>query len=295
MRQVRLHLKYWPRLASIGAGLLVLLLASRERCLADQAATAATEESLTEESNDPTATLTQFQVKDTYTPSEYGTNAQPNTLVLRGILAVRPHGPLDLEQLIRPTFQIVTDPLGKGSATRTGFGDTQLFDLFVMAWPNSRETGFRWAIGPYFIFPTASWHGAGDGAWQLGPAAAFRYLAIPHLVISGLFQQATSFAYTSSKRSPVASLTVQPIITYELPDGWYVGSNQATWKFNFHHETSTTIPMSAGVGKIWRFANDAAIDTALSGEWMVYRQFAPQEEQFSLVFQLKFLFPKLKG
>ena len=150
---------------SVGAGLLALLLAWQARCLTDRTKPAESEESLTEKANDPTATLIQLEIKDEYTPSEYGTNAQPNILILRGILAIQPHGPLALEQIIRPTFQIETKPLGKGAATRTGFGDTQLFDLFVVPWPNSRETGFRWAIGPYFVFPTASWHGAGQGAW----------------------------------------------------------------------------------------------------------------------------------
>jgi hypothetical protein len=281
--------------ASIGAALLVLLLGWQARSLADQSAPAQSEESLTLRANDPTATLTQVQIKNEFTPSQYGTNAQPNTLILRGILAVEPHGPLNLEQIIRPTFQIVTKPLGKGAATRTGFGDTQLFDLFLMPWPNSRETGFRWGIGPYFVFPTASWHGAGQGAWQLGPAWAFAYHGLPHLVISALFQQATSFAYTSSKRSPVSSLTFQPLITYELPHQWYLASNEATWTWNFRHNTSTSIPFSAGVGKIFRFSDDAALQTQLSGEWMLYRQFDPQEEQFTLKFNVTLLLPKLKG
>jgi hypothetical protein len=281
--------------ASIGVGLLVLLVVCHDRCFADQSAPAGNEESLTQRANDPTATLTQLQIKNEYTPSQYGTNAQPNTLILRGILAVSPHGPLNLEQIIRPTFQIETKPLGKGSATRTGFGDTQLFDLFVIPWPNSRETGFRWGIGPYFVFPTASWHGAGQGAWQLGPAWAFAYHGLPHLVISALFQQATSFAYTSSKRSPVSSLTFQPLITYELPNDWYLASNEATWTWNFRHNTSTSIPFSAGVGKIFRLSDVAAIKAQFSGEWMLYRQFDPQEEQFTLKFELTLLLPKVQG
>ncbi|MBV8135446.1 MAG: transporter [Deltaproteobacteria bacterium] len=280
--------------ASMGAGLLVLLLVWPARCLAAQSALADGEESLTEKANDPTATLTQVQVKDEYTPAEYGTNAQLNTLILRGILAVRPHGPLNLEQIIRPTFQIETKPLGKGAGTRTGFGDTQLFDLFIMPWPDSRETRFRWGIGPYFVFPTASWHGAGQGAWQLGPAWAFAYHGLPHLVISALFQQATSFAYTSSKRSPVSSLTFQPLITYELPDDWYLAFNEATWTWNFRHNTSTSIPFSAGLGKLFRFSDAAALKTQLSGEWMLYRQFDPQEEQFTLKFEVTLLLPKLQ-
>jgi hypothetical protein len=281
--------------AYIGAGLLVLLMSWPAKCFADQSAPAQTEESLTQRANDPTATLTQLQIKDEYTPSQYGTNAQPNTLILRGILAVQPHGPLNLEQIIRPTFQIVTKPLGKGAATRTGFGDTQLFDLFIMPWPNSRETGFRWGIGPYFVFPTASWHGAGQGAWQLGPPWAFAYHGLPHLVISALFQQATSFAYTSSKRSPVSSLTFQPLLTYELRNDWYLASNEATWTWNFRHNTSTSIPFSAGVGKILRFSDELAIKAQVSGEWMLYRQFDPQEEQFTLKFELTLLLPKVQG
>jgi len=252
-------------------------------------------ESLAERANDPTATLTQLQVKEEFTPSEYGTNAQPNTLLLRGILAVRPHGPLALEEIVRPTFQIVTKPLGKGAATRTGFGDTQLFDLFVMPWPNTHETGFRWAIGPYFIFPTASWHGAGDGAWQMGPAAGFTYRGIPHLVIASLVQQATSFAYTSESRTPVTSLTVQPQIAYEFAPDWYLNSNEATWKFDLRHATATTIPLSAGIGKIVRFSPDASLNLALSGEWMLYRQFEPQTEQFTLKLNITLLLPRLRG
>ena len=55
----------------------------------------------------------------------------------------------------------------------------QLFDLFVMPWPNSKETLFRWGFGPYFVFPTSTSNLTGNGAWEMGPAAAFSYRAIP--------------------------------------------------------------------------------------------------------------------
>src|SRR5262245_38589981 len=99
----------------------------------------------------------------------------------------------------------------------------------------------------------------------------------------------------SSQRSPVSSLTFLPLITYELPNDWYLASNEATWTWNFRHNTSTSIPISAGVGKIFRFSDEAAIKTQLSGEWMLYRQFDPQEEQFTLKFELTLLLPKLEA
>ena len=252
------------------------------------------DEPLAEKVNDPTASLTQVQIKDIYTPAEYGTNAQPNTIQFRSILTVHPYSLFPFEQLIRPTLKVVTEPDGKGASTTTGYDDMQLFDLFVMPWPNSKETLFRWGFGPYFVFPTSSTNLAGNGAWQMGPAAAFSYRGIPGLNISGLFQQATSFAYTSSHSVPVSILTIQPILSYQLGRDWYVKSSDATWNINWRHNTSTTMPLSAGLGKVWKLSDGTSVDTSVSGEWMAYRQFSTQTEQFTLNFQLTWLFPKLE-
>jgi hypothetical protein len=252
------------------------------------------EEPLAEKVNDPTAHLTQVQLQDIYTPAEYGTNAQLNTLQIRSIFAVQPHLFTPIEQLIRPTIRIVTVPRGPGASTATGLGDLQLFDLFVMPWPNSRETRFRWGIGPYMIFPTSTTHFSGQRAWQMGPAFAYSYRGIPGLNISGLFQQATSYAYSSHNSVPVSSITFQPILTYQMGRGWYVKSSNSTWTFNLRHNTSTQIPLSAGFGKVWKLDDGTAIDTSMAAEWMVYRQFAGQVPQFTIRFQVSLLMPQTK-
>jgi hypothetical protein len=115
--------------------------------------------------------------------------------------------------------------LVQGASTTTTYDDMQLLDLFVMPWPNSEVTHFRLGIGPYLVFPTSASDRIGNGSWQMGPAAAFGYRGIPRLQIAGLFQQATSFAYTSRKSTPVSSLTFQPILTYQLGNGWYLNSS----------------------------------------------------------------------
>ena len=74
-------------------------------------------------------------------------------------------------------------PRNKSASTRTEFGDSQLLDLFVMPKSMTEGIDFRWAIGPYFVFPTASSRSAGSGAWQAGPAGAFSYRPIPRLLI----------------------------------------------------------------------------------------------------------------
>ena len=283
------------RRAFAAATALLILCGGYSVSLAQTATSAGSaDESLVDKVNDPTASLTQLKIQDIYTPAEYGTNAQPNTLQFRPLFAVRPQLFTPLEQLIRPSIQIVTVPRNKGASTTTALDDFQLLDLFVMPWPNAKETRFRWGIGPYFVFPTSTSQFTGKGAWQMGPAWAFGYRGIPRLQIAGLFQQATSFAYSSSHSVPVSSLQIQPILTYQLDRGWYLKSADATWKINYRHNTSTEIPLSAGVGKVWKFGEGYAIDTSVSAEWMVNRQFDPQTEQFTLRFGVSLLLPQVE-
>jgi len=282
--------------ALCGAVVLLTLFVSPDRaCLAQQTSPPVSQqdsEPLAEKINDPTASLTQVQIKDIFTPAEYSTNARPNTVQVRAIFAIRPLSWMPWEQLVRPTIKVVTVPNGKGASTSTAYDDMQLLDLFVMPWPNSKETSFRWGFGPYFVFPTSTSNLTGDGAWELGPAAAFSYRGFPGLNIAGLLQQATSFAYSSSKSTPITSLTFQPVITYQIGQEWYVKSSDATWTFNLRRKTSTTMPLSAGFGKVWKPSEGYAIDTSISGEWMVYRQFSTRTEQFSSNFLVSLVLPK---
>lgn len=282
---------------AVATYLTLAMMAGCPACLAQPAPGTAHDQSietLSEEVNDPTASLTQAQLKEEFTPAAYGTNAQPNTVQLRPILAVEPHGPMDLRQLVRPTFSLVTIPRGKGASTRTEFGDTQLLDLVIMPWPEVQNSTFRFGIGPYLVFPTASSHSAGKSAWQAGPAFAFRYRPIQRLQISALIQQATSFSYTTPKASPITVITFQPMISYRLGRGWYLRSSDATWRFNLRPGTSTRIPVSAGIGKVWKFAEGAAINSSIAGEWTAYRQYSPQSHQFTLKFQVTFLLPQVQ-
>src|SRR5437773_4366810 len=96
---------------------------------------------LEKEFNDPLTTLPQIFIQDAYTPANYGTDAQTNRVIFRAIVPRIPRlSLLPLVQLVRPSFTLVTVPEGRGSATRTELGDTQLFDFAVLP-GSSKERG----------------------------------------------------------------------------------------------------------------------------------------------------------
>jgi len=196
-------------------------------------------------------------------------------------------------QLIRPSVSLVTVPTGRGSATRTEFGDAQLFDLGVLPWPE-RKSGLLMGFGPILIFPTATDKLAGQGAWQAGPAFAAIYKGIPGLLLGGLVQNPVSFAYTSPSRTPVNTLLIQPVLLAYLGHGFYAKSADSTWTMGWHRGTGTLLPLSFGVGYVLLREDLPPVNLFLSGEWTAYRQFAPVAPQTSVRFGVTVAFPEYR-
>ena len=251
------------------------------------------EDRLASEVNDPTAILMQLKLQDLYTPRNFQTSAQTNTIQIRPVIPIQASDFLPVEQIVRPTFRVKTLATSQSSSTITEFADITLFDLFVSRWPNPKETGFGWGVGPTFVFPTGRDRLAGGHAWEAGPAAAAVYRGIPHLRVGFLFQDRISFAYTNSQATPQSQMTFQPVISYTLGRGWYVKSSDATWTVNWLHKTSTTLPISFGLGRVWKFAGPE-VDTWVSGQWTAYRQFSTITPMYTVRFGVTLLFPDLE-
>jgi hypothetical protein len=248
------------------------------------------EDLLAREVDDPTAILTQLKLQDLYTPRNFQTSAQTNTVQLRPVLPVEPFSFFPFKQIIRPTFEVNTLATSRGSSTITEFADIQLFDLFLSNWPNPKETGFGWGIGPTFVFPTGRDPKAGDHAWEVGPAAAAAYRGIPNLMVGFLFQNPISCAYTNSSATPQSEMEFQPLISYTLGRGWYVKSADSTWTVKWRHGSSTTIPISFGFGRVWKFEGPE-LNAWVSGEWAAYRQYTSITPMYTVRFGVTLLFP----
>ena len=259
-----------------------------------QAPSLATEEKLVADFTDPLTTLPQISFKDAFIPANYGTHVQTNQAIIRPIIPRLPQYSLfPLVQLIRPTFSLVTVPSARGG-TSTELGDTQLFDIAVLPWP-SRETKLLIGAGPMFVFPTATSRSAGQGAWQAGPALGAVYKGIPWLVAAFVLQDPISFAYTSRNRPPQNTLQFQPALAVHLYQGWYVRSAEATWICGLHHHSSTVLPLSLGIGDVIVRSGLPPLNFFVTGQWTVYRQFAPFAPQTGVNFGVTVGFPEFRS
>ena len=243
---------------------------------------------------DPLTTLPQISLKDAFIPANYGTHVQTNQFIIRPIIPRLPQYSLfPLVQLIRPTFSLVTVPSARGG-TRTELGDTQLFDIAVLPWP-SRATGLLLGAGPMFVFPTATSRSAGQAAWQAGPAIGAVYKGIPWLV-AGLRSAGADLLRLHLAQSATSNtIQFQPALAVHVWQGWYVRSAEATWVCGLHRHSATVLPLSLGIGDVIVRPGLPPLNFFVTGQWTVYRQFAPVAPQTGVNFGLTVGFPEFRS
>jgi hypothetical protein len=277
---------------SIGAGF-----AQAQTTLSD-------EEKLERDFTDPLSTLPQVIVRDSYTPANYGPctpqvlcfrNLETNQFLVRPLIPrIPPYTLLPFMQLVRPTFELVTVQSSRGG-TRTEFGDLPVFDIAVLPWPDRKKTGLLIGIGPTFVFPTATSTSAGQGAWQAGPALGVIYSGIPGLLAGFIVQNPVSFAYTSRQRPPQNTLEIQPVFALHLWEKWYLRSAEANWTMGWHRHSPTLLPLSLGLGRTFVRPGLPPMSFFVTGQWMLYRQFAPIAPQTTINFGMTMAFPQFRN
>jgi hypothetical protein len=251
------------------------------------------EEKLEQDFTDPLTTLPQVTVRDAFSPATYGTHVQTNQAIIRPIIPrIPPNALLPFIQLVRPTFQLVTVPSSRGGS-RTEFGDIAVFDLAVLPW--GKEYGLSLAVGPAFVFPTATSRSAGDAAWQFGPAFGAIYTGIPGLLAGFIVQNPVSFAYTARNAVPQNTLSIQPVLAVHLWGKWYLRSAEATWNMGWHRHAPTTMPLSLGIGRTFVRPGLPPMSFFAGGQWTVYRQYAPITPQTTINFGMTVAFPQLRA
>lgn len=122
-------------------------------------------------------------------------------------------------------------------------------------------------IGPLLVAPTASSRTLRAGKWQAGAAGA-RWPPQISGLLALLVTYQNSFAGTPS-RPESSLLTAQPIVTYNLRQGWYLRST-GTWNFDFIDHTDY-IPVGFGIGKVWLLGGGITLNAFVEPQYSVLR------------------------
>lgn len=124
-------------------------------------------------------------------------------------------------------------------------------------------------LGATFVFPTDEpSRELGSGKFSVGPAVMFVYQTPKDWTLSLQAQQVWS-VIGSDGRDDVSQMIVNPVVNYNLPDGWYLLSDMEVIA-NWHSPSDQrwTVPIGAGIGKLFA-VGDNAIDTRIEGYYNV--------------------------
>jgi hypothetical protein len=209
--------------------------------------------SLAEAATNPLGNLVQFQMIDqfnfkTYSPAPGVSGDHSNVAIVQPVIPFKL--PFEFVPLLitRTTVPYVTTPnLGPPLGRHDGLGDT-VMNLFGIL--NLGIEGVTIGVGPTFTFPTATSDFTGDGKWQAGPTFLAIVTKIPKVQYGVLAYQQWSFADADGGRKDVSKLNLQPFITKHFSGGWYAGSQDVPWTYNFKTD-NWTMPMGPKVGRVF--------------------------------------------
>jgi hypothetical protein len=169
----------------------------------------------------------------------------------------------DTQNILRIYAPIDIDPIAPEGpkGTDVGLGDWTVFDMVV------RKTGgFEYGAGPLVVVPSATHSIMGTGKWQAG-AAAIGVEEWSWGLAGVVVYYSHSFAGDGS-RPTVQSITVQPLILYNLDNGYYLRSS-GIWNLAFGTGPSY-IPIGFGVGKLWTLPSGATLNLHIEPQYSVY-------------------------
>jgi hypothetical protein len=224
--------------------------------LALPATTALAQESGSQnDANNPLTPKITINLQNYYIPELIGVpDADANQFLLRGLV---PHETFGTPQLFRFTLSIATAPTFPDGDT-TGLGDLTLMDLFMFP---GKQVSF--GVGPMLVLPTATDDALGAGKWQAGVAGVA--VAPQHWgLLGGLVTYQHSFA-GDDDREDVSLLTFEPIIFYNLPEGFYLRSS-ATWNFDIENDTYY-IPVGLGIGKVFQLNEKTTMNAFIEPQY----------------------------
>jgi len=245
-------------------------------CADDGKAAAEDQATLVKQANAPISSILQIRLQDTFVPQFNGLHGSGNTVTMSVTMPLPKYRLLPFPQLTLLTFPAAVSLPGEATA----IGDLRFVNIAVF----HANPMFLWGIGPTFVFPTAGGRATGQGKWQAGPAAAVAFVPEKWLV-GVLIQNPISFA-GDRDRKDVNSMIVQPFVTYQLGDGWFVRSQPQLY---FNWKTGRQVlPLDLGAGRVFRIGRQN-INCFVEPFWNITKD-GPSPE-YGITFGVSLLYP----
>ncbi len=164
-------------------------------------------EELAKKVENPLSSLTSLPFQ-----SAFDYNLGPRKEGFRYQLEIEPQIPVPLNKdwriVARPQVNYISQWNVIGNSAQEGMGDTSLEVFFSPV----KEDPVIWGVGPYLLFPTASWSATGTGKWAIGPAVAVIKQAGPW-TIGVIATQTLSYAGDRDRKDLNATY-VQPFVSH---------------------------------------------------------------------------------
>lgn len=238
------RLEPWPRALLAALLIAVPLIAAAQ--------TATPNDNTQNEANNPLAPKPALQLQDYFQPVLNGqAGSGANQGILRGVL---PHEELGIRQLARASLPVVSTAYGPAGSV-TGLGDMTIFDVPVF-YIDKVKVG----AGPLVVVPTSTSRALGNGKWQAG---AQTIVSAPH--DWGL--TAGFVSYQQSFDGAVQTITAQPLLFYNLDNGYYLRSSGIA-SFDLMHHTSV-VPVGLGFGRVIQLPDGRVINAFMEPQYSV--------------------------
>lgn len=169
-------------------------------------------------------------------------------------------------------------------STQNGLGDANPSIDYAYAFSDNLIIG----AGGAFVIPTATNHFLGQGKWSAGPSITGVW-SPGRWVVGVRAENVFSFAGPSG-RPDINIMTIQPLVNYNLDDGWYLTSNPywiANW--NNSNRDKWTLPIGGGLGKLFTLGNQP-MTFAAAVYWYPIKPTGGPE--YSVRITLQYLFPQ---
>ncbi len=208
-------------------------------------------DNLQNSSNDPLTPKMAFELHNYAQPLLMG---RPSSGADQGFLRlVLPHDVLDVDQMMRVSMPVVSSSWDPQGAVN-GVGDLTAFDLAVFHFGSAKV-----GVGPLVVVPTASAPALGASKWQAG---AQTVVSAPHSW--GLTTMLASYQQTFDGK--LQTLTVQPLLFYNLGDGFYLRSTGIS---SFDLGKNAVVPVGLGLGRVFELPSGASINTFIEPQYSV--------------------------